>query len=530
MGQYSIGRSGSGNIQVPSDVKTMTYITVAGGGGGGYPNISGLPRPGFTAPSAGGYTCAGGVISYGGGGGSLYSPGYGGYGNWRNGSAGRFGGGPWNRAASGYSSYGSGGSGQWRGSSSSYGGGGGGASCCTKSRGTSGAEAGQNVYVRIGYGGTQGGSGNCRYGASGGFFGCVCTYDAPTPSISANPTSFRANQTDGNNGQTTLSWTIGGGDSDSEVLERLRNGSVVESYGQVNRTNNGFVVAPTETSEFRLTASNPAYSRSDSVFVNVYIEPVINLSATADNQDPESDPPTYTIVQGNNIILSWTVTGDASSLIIEPGIGSSGLSSSSVVSPTITTTYTATASGLGGTGSASLLVNVLQPATINVSGPINVLYEENIPIIISATNSDGGISYIAEYLYLDGTNEFKPSVAIPNTSGDEVEVDPYTIPIVYNDFGPFKVRLVFTVDGYGSLTATDTIEVPIIIDQTPDAIDIPETDDTFKNEEPVVTPDVEVTTDQIVIDDIDVPVEVRADYPIQIEIDDSGTFINVREI
>ena len=529
MGRYSIGRSSSGNIYVPSDVKTMTHITVGGGGGGGYPNIP-VFSGNFTSPQAGGYTCAGGVIAYGGGAGSLYSSGYGGSGNWRSGSSGRFGGGPWNRAASGYSSYGSGGSGQWRGSSSSYGGGGGGASCCTKNRGASGAAAGQYVYVRIGYGGTQGGSGNCRYGASGGYFGCVCTYDAPTPSISANPAAFRANKTDGNNGTTTLSWTIGGGDSDSEVLERLRNGAVVESYGQVNRTNNGFVVSPTETSEFRLTASNPAYSRSDSVTVNVYIEPVVTFSASSGNQDPGSNPPTYTIVQGTSIILSWTVLGDASSLIIAPGIGSSGFSSSTVVSPTVTTTYTATATGLGGTGSSSLLINVLEPPSINVSGPINVLYEENIPITITATNSDGGISYVAEYLYLDGTNEFRPSESIPNTSGDEVEVDPYTIPVVYNDFGPFKVRLVFTVDGYGSLTATDTIEVPIIIDQMPDAIDIPETDDTFKNEEPVVTPDVEVTTDQIVINDIDVPVEVKADYPVQIEIDDSGIFIDVREI
>jgi hypothetical protein len=33
-----------------------------------------------------------------------------------------------------------------------------------------------------------------------------------------------------------------------------------------------------------------------------------------------------------------------------------------------------------------------------------------------------------------------------------------------------------------------------------------------------------------VVDDIDVPVEIKADQPIQVEIDDSGTFQEVREI
>ena len=64
----------------------------------------------------------------------------------------------------------------------------------------------------------------------------------------------------------------------------------------------------------------------------------------------------------------------------------------------------------------------------------------------------------------------------------------------------------------------------------PDAIQIPETDDTFKNEEPVVTPDVEVTTDQIVITDIDIPVEIKADYPIQVEIDNADVWQDIREI
>ena len=519
MASFNIYRSYTSNINISTCVKYVRYITVGGGGGGAYPNIP-VFRPNFTSPQAGGYSCAGGTISYGGNPGSWYSGGSGGYGNWRYGSTGRFGGGPWNRAASGYGSTGQGGAGQWRGSSSSYGGGGGGASCCVQYRNDNGAVPGQNVYAVVGQGGTQGGSGNCRYGYSGSVYACICTYDAPTPSISANPTAYRLNGTDGNNSRSYLTWTTGGGESTSEVLERMRNGVVVESLGQVNRSGN-LSVAPTETSEFRLTASNPAFSRSSTVTVTVYVPPVITFTVDATDD---------TITQGNSTTLRWTVTGDVNTVTIDPGIGGSNLVSFTPISPTVDTLYTLTASGLGGTGSAEVLVIVLAPPTISVSGPINILYNEDIQVTINATNSDGGVSYIAEYLYTDGTNEFKPSVAVPNTIGDEVTVFGHTIPVEYTDYGPFKVRLSFLVDGYGTLEETSAIEIAITIDTTPDAIQIPETDDTFIDQEPVVTPDVEVTTDQIVITDIDIPVEIKADYPIQVEIDNDNVWQDIREI
>jgi hypothetical protein len=41
---------------------------------------------------------------------------------------------------------------------------------------------------------------------------------------------------------------------------------------------------------------------------------------------------------------------------------------------------------------------------------------------------------------------------------------------------------------------------------------------------------VEITTEQLTIDDIDIPVEIKADFPIQVEIDNSGNFIDVRQI
>jgi len=355
----------------------------------------------------------------------------------------------------------------------------------------------------------------------------VCTYDPPSPSITATPLAFRRNGSDGSDGTVDLTWSTSGGESTSEILERLDiDGNLEESYGQVNRNQESppFVVAPVESSIFRLTTSNPAYTRSDSVTVYVYQEPVVTLITQND-----------TIVRGQSTNISWSVEGDADTFTVSPGIGQSNLSGNQNVSPTVNTIYVGVASGLGGTGSSELEITVLQPPTITAAGPLNVLWGQGIPVSIEATNAPGGISYVATYYYTDGSSAVQPSVDIPNSVGDEVNIQAYTIGINYDDtlplpLGPESVDLLFTVDGYGDLTATFPLTMPIIIDETPNVIDIPESDDTFKDENPVVTPDVEVTTQQIVVDDIDIPVEIKADYPIQVEIDNGGTYQDVRQI
>ena len=530
MGNINYAYTSSTGYTVPSATKCICYISVGGGGGGAYPNISGIPRPGMTPPRSGGSTSfsAGGSTASGGGPGSLYSGGNGGYGNLAYGQNGYYNssGGGSARARSGYGPYGSGGAGQWRSGSQTYGGGGGGASARTVARGNSGAIPGQYVSWSIGYGGTQGGTGTCRYGASGAVYINVCTYDTPNPSITATPLAFRADGSDGSDGSVDLTWSTSGGESTSEILERLDlDNNVEESYGQVNRNQSSpFVVSPLESSIFRLTVSNPAYTRTDTVTVYVYQKPVVNLVTQQD-----------TIVRGNSTVLSWTVEGDADTFSISPGIGQSNLAGNTVVSPTVTTLYTGVASGLGGTGSDTLEITVLQPPTITAAGPINVLWGQDIPVSIEATNAPGGISYVATYYFTDGTSAVQPAVNIPNSSGDEINIQAYTVVVNYDStlplpLGPENIDILFTVDGYGTLTATDNVSLPIIIDELPNVIDIPESEDTFKDEIPVVTPDVEVTTVQIVIDDIDIPVEIKADYPIQVEIDNDGTFQDVRQI
>ena len=527
MGRLCYIYTNSTGYYVPTATKCICYFSVGGGGGGARPNV------GYDfgrSPTSGGatYYSAGGPYAGGGGPGQIYSGGSGGYGNYSYGQRGFYNssGGNTARARPGYGNYGYGGAGQWRSPSQSYGGGGGGASRSTVARGSSGAIPGQYVSWTVGSGGLQGGTGSCRMGQSGAVYISVCTYDPPTPSITANPLSFRADGSDGSDGTVGLTWSTGGGESTSEILDRLDlSNNLVQSYGQVNRNQGSpFIVTPTESSVFRLTVSNPAYTRTDSVTVYVYQKPVVNL--TADNT---------TIIRGNNSNISWTVTGDASTFSISPGIGQSNLTGTTQVSPSVTTLYTGVASGLGGTGSADLEITVLQPPTISVSGPINVLWGQDIPVSIEATNSEGGISYVATYYFTDGTSAAQSSVTLPNSTGDEINIQAYDVSIAYDDtlplpLGPESVDILFTVDGFGSLTASDTLSVPIIIDQLPNTVDIPETDDTFKNEEPVVTPDVEVTTQQIVVDDIDIPVEIKSDYPIQVDIDNSDNWQDVRQI
>lgn len=528
MGSLSYTYTYSSSYYVPSAVKCACYIAVGGGGGGAQPNV------GYSFgryPSAGGASCVYGVSGTcggGGGPGQLYYGGYGGYGNYSYGQGGYYSSGPWSRARSGYGPYGTGGAGQWRSPSQSYGGGGGGASRAIVARGSNGAIGGQYLSWSVGSGGAQGGTGYCRYGQHGAVYINVCTYDPPIPSISASPTSFRADGSDGSDGTVDLTWTTGGGDSTSEILEALRSNVVVESFGQVarNRTSPPFVVSPTETTTYRLTTSNPAFSNSDSVTVTVYQKPVVNLYTTVPND---------TIIQGQSIRLYWTTTGDADTLNIDNGVGQSNLNSNALVTPTVSTLYTAVASGLGGVGSDSLYVTVLQPPTISASGPISIDWQDNIIISVNATNVPGGITVTPTYTWVDGTTSVQPTVSLPNSSGDEIDIQAYSFSVSYDGelplpLGPRSVFLYFVANGYGGLQANTSFSVNVVIDETPNVIDIPESEDTFKDEAPVITPDSEVTTQQILIEDIDIPVEVKADYPIQIEIDNDDTWRDVRQI
>ena len=74
------------------------------------------------------------------------------------------------------------------------------------------------------------------------------------------------------------------------------------------------------------------------------------------------------------------------------------------------------------------------------------------------------------------------------------------------------------------------------IDRTPDNIIVDETDDLIKGADPVYTPTnpdgtpVEVLGDLMLIDEVDVNVEIKADYPIQVQVNREGPWENVRQL
>ena len=503
MATYNNTYTYSSSQVLRQDVKQVNYITVAGGGGGARPNV-GFGR----SPNNGQDTRLNttGLWSQGGRHGNLNSGGSGGYGNYSYGRNGQinYSGGQYQRAASGYGPYGSGGAGQWRSPSLTGGGGGGGASRSTYYRGSNGSIAGQRVYWTIGQGGTQGGNGNRRRGDNGAIYISQTTYDRPSASISASPTSIVL----GNS--STLSWSASGD---------INSVNVQPGIGNVS-TSGSFSVSPNSTTTYTIQAINPAYTTSDSVTITVLIPPQVNM--TVDNS---------TIVLGESTTLRWNVTGDANQMTIDNGIGTSNLVGQQVITPTSTIVYTGTATGPGGTGSDTAVVTVLPPPTLSVSGPIVVGYEDPMPFSIEATNAPGGVSYVYSQVNTDGSTEaVTDPVIIPGSTGDLVNITDFEFTPAYDNFGPSSVSITFTANGYGGLLAQEVEVIPVNIDQTPNAIDIPSTEDKLRDEEPVITPNVEVTSEQIVVEDIDIPVEIKSDYPIQVEIENDDNWYNVREI
>ena len=131
--------------------------------------------------------------------------------------------------------------------------------------------------------------------------------------------------------------------------------------------NGSIKVTPTSTTTYTATATGPGGKVSASAKVTVTNSaappPTIILNA-----DPSS------IEQGSSSTLSWTTT-NASSVDIS-GLGSFAANGSTIVTPPATTTYTATATGQGGTTNASTTVTVVTPA-VPLFGHVFLVMEEN---------------------------------------------------------------------------------------------------------------------------------------------------------
>ena len=140
------------------------------------------------------------------------------------------------------------------------------------------------------------------------------------------------------NGQATLSWSI---------LGRVDRLTLEPGIGDVTNQSQ-FTVSPSQDTVYTLTAYNPAGSDTAQVGVTVAPPPEI----TSFEADAEA------INEGDDAMLTWTISGTAQSLILEPGhtdvMGLDHLS----VTPTETTTYTLSAANGSGSDVATTLVRV----------------------------------------------------------------------------------------------------------------------------------------------------------------------------
>ena len=139
-------------------------------------------------------------------------------------------------------------------------------------------------------------------------------------------------------------------------------------------------VSPSATAIYTLTCNGAGGSASDSVSVTVKAPPppvpVVNLSVSPSSID-----------QGQSATLSWSSTNATGCTASGAWGGSRNISGIVTVSPVVTSTYTLTCNGAGGSVSDSVTVTVNQPPPsaqyINLSWVPPVEREDGTPITMA---------------------------------------------------------------------------------------------------------------------------------------------------
>jgi hypothetical protein len=156
---------------------------------------------------------------------------------------------------------------------------------------------------------------------------------APTATLSASPTSITA----GNGSTLTFSAT------------NATQGSIDQGVGPVGtKPGSVQVTPPVGVTTYTYTATGPGGTATASATVTVtqLTPPTISLQATP-----------AAIIAGQPVTLTWS-SSNATNVAIEPNPGGVQLSGTGTVFPTVTTTYTATATGNSQQATASQTVQV----------------------------------------------------------------------------------------------------------------------------------------------------------------------------
>lgn len=173
-----------------------------------------------------------------------------------------------------------------------------------------------------------------------------------------------------------------------------------------------------------------------------YLSVKIMQDAEAPTVSILADP--ETILLGETATITWS-SNNADTLSIEPDVGNTDLSGSIEISPTETTTYTATAKGLGGTESASVTVTVLSAPSVAITAN---------PATIS----------LGESALLTWESENAETILIEPDIGDVTGLDSYEV--TPSETTTYTI----TATGPGG-TATDTATIEVEDSNTPPIID-----------------------------------------------------------
>ena len=322
----------------------------------------------------------------------------------------------------------------------------------------------------------------------------------------------------------TLSWTVFGDVNNMRVTPNVQN--TTSNFANYVKS---ITVYPASDTEYQLVVNGPAGSTVRSISIDVLVPPTIIISSS---QGPS-------IITGNCTNLSWNVFGDGNSVSWTQGsITNNNVNSNETVCPNDTTTYCAVASGPGGVSPETCItITVYQIPTASIESPAVVNYNDNFAVEYQTQYANTSITIVPTYTYLDGsvvtgtTINRTPATSAEISGGTSTIANGTGVPITvpYNNFGPSQIDFVITASGNGG-TATDTARTLINIDQTPDNFTIDESDDKLKNEAPVFTPETDILSEMYYIDDIDIPVEVKADYPIKVDINKNDDWKDVRRI
>jgi YVTN family beta-propeller protein len=187
------------------------------------------------------------------------------------------------------------------------------------------------------------------------------TVPAPTVTMSASPTSISAGQS------STLTWTSTGATS----------ASINNNVGTV-AVNGSRAVTPSTTTTYIITVKNSANKTATA-------QATVTVAAAPPTVTFSASP--ATIQPGQSSKLTWSVQ-NATSISIDNGIGTVSASSSKTVQPTVTTTYTLTAKGSGGTTTRQATITVALPPTVTFSAaPMSIQSGASTTLTWSSTDT-----------------------------------------------------------------------------------------------------------------------------------------------